>query len=95
VSGTRLKVKHVAAAYNSGRCPEDIQQGYPSHSLAEIYSALAYYFDHKEEMDRRMEEDEREEERLWAEIQERQGPSPTREELLARLERKKALGLVP
>ena len=92
VSGTRLKVKHVAAAYNSGRHPEEIQQGYPSHSLAEIYSALA---NHKDEMDRRTEEDEREEERLRAEIQARQGPSPTREELLARLEQKKALGLVP
>lgn len=85
VSGTRLKVKHVAAAYNSGRRPEEIQQGYPSHPLAEIYSALAYYFDHKDEMDRAMDEDEREAARLWEEIQARQGPSPTRKELEERL----------
>jgi hypothetical protein len=58
-----------------------------------MYSALAYYYDHKEAIDQRMDEDERGEERLWVEIQARQGPSPTREELLARLERKKALGL--
>ncbi|MGD9894811.1 MAG: DUF433 domain-containing protein [Dehalococcoidia bacterium] len=84
VSGTRLKVKHVAAEYDHGRTPEEIQESYPSHALAEIYSALAFYFDHKEEMDRNMEEDAREEERLWAEIQNRQGPSPTREELVER-----------
>jgi uncharacterized protein (DUF433 family) len=96
VSGTRLKVKHVAAAHRyRGLGPQELVESYPSHTLGEMYSALAFYYDHKDEMDRQMEEDEHEEERLWAGIQTRQGPRPTREELLARLVQKKALGLVP
>jgi uncharacterized protein (DUF433 family) len=95
VSGTRLKVKHVAAAHRyRGLGPHELVESYPPHTLGEMYSALAFYYDHKDEMDRQMDEDEREAERLWIEIQLRQGPSPTREELLARLEQKKALGLV-
>ena len=96
VSGTRLKVKHVAAMHRySGKSPEALVESFPPHTLAEMCSALAFYYDHKDAMDRQMEEDEREADRLWKEIQERQGPSPSREELLARLEEKKALGLVP
>jgi len=92
VSGTRLKLKFVAGLYRDGTSAEEIQRMYPDHSLAEIFSALAYYLDHKEQMDRAMDEGEREAERLWKEIQARQGPSPTREQLE---ERRRALGRVP
>jgi uncharacterized protein (DUF433 family) len=86
VSGTRLKVKHLAALHrHNGASAEELHQSYPSHSLAEIHSALAYYYDHKNEMDRQMDEDERQEQQLWAEIEARQGPSPTREQLIERL----------
>jgi uncharacterized protein (DUF433 family) len=85
VSGTRLKVKHVAAAYRGGASAEEIQQMYPDHTLGEIFSALAYYLDRKDEMHRAMDADEREAVRLWEEIQVRQGPSPTRQELEERL----------
>ena len=61
VSGTRLKVKHVAALHRNGsRTAEELQQAFPPHTLAEMYSALAYYYDHKEEFDREIEEDDRE-----------------------------------
>lgn len=84
VSGTRLKVKHIAEVYNGGQKPEEIQASYTSHTLGEIYSALAYYLDHKEAMDHQIEQDKREVARLWAEIQAWQGPSLTREQLLER-----------
>jgi uncharacterized protein (DUF433 family) len=61
LSGTRLKVKHVAALHRyNGKTAEELQHSYPSHTLGEIYSALAFYHDHKDEMDREMDEDERE-----------------------------------
>jgi uncharacterized protein (DUF433 family) len=85
VSGTRLKVKLIGAAYRDGASAEEIQQDYPEYSLAEIHSAIAYYLDHREQMDREWEDSRRRAEEAWVEIQRRQGRSPTREELQERL----------
>jgi uncharacterized protein (DUF433 family) len=52
IAGTRIKVRMIALdriAY--GWDAEEIQRQHPDLSLGEIHSALAYYFDHKEEMD--------------------------------------------
>jgi len=53
IAKTRIKVRAIALdriAY--GWDAEEIQRHHPDLSLGEIHSALAYYFDHKEEMDR-------------------------------------------
>jgi len=53
IAGTRIKVRMIALdriAY--GWDAEEIQQQHPDLSLGQIHSALAYYYDHKEEMDR-------------------------------------------
>jgi len=36
--------------------PEDIKEAFPELSLAQIFSALAYYYEHKEEFDKQIEE---------------------------------------
>ena len=36
--------------------PEDIKESFPELSLAQIFSALAYYYEHKEEFDKQIEE---------------------------------------
>ena len=52
VGETRLKVEHVVGAKNHwGMTPERIQEGYDFLTLGQVYAALAYYYDHKEEMD--------------------------------------------
>jgi uncharacterized protein (DUF433 family) len=80
VGGTRLKVKHLAELHRYNHLsPEELQQSYPSHSLGEIYSALAYYYDHKEEIDRQIDTDDRDEEALIADIEALQGGWPARE----------------
>ena len=83
ISGTRLRVQDVVAHYRAGRSAEEIQQAYPSYTLAQVFSALAYYYDHMEEMDRQIEERRRMAEAALAEIEARQGPSPLREKLRA------------
>ncbi len=85
VSGTRLKLKFVAGLYRDGVHAEEIQRMYPMHTLAEIFSALAYYFDHRESIDDQMDEADQKADELWKEIQSRQGAFPTRAELEARL----------
>jgi uncharacterized protein (DUF433 family) len=68
VSGTRFKVRLIALDHIAlGRDAEEIQRQHPGLTLGQIHSALAYYFDHKEEMDRDLEERDRRVEELRAE----------------------------
>jgi len=54
IAGRRLRVRDVVAARDlGGFTPEEIAATiYPDVSLAEVYAALAYYEDHREEIDR-------------------------------------------
>lgn len=81
ISGTRLRVQDVVALYLDGQRIEDIQANFPSHTLAEIASAIAYYFDHKDEVDRIVAEHQRIAEDMRADIEAHQGPSKIREML--------------
>ena len=52
ISGTRTKVIQVVMdkmAYAWGS--EEIQRQYPHLSLAEVHAAMAYYYDHQQELD--------------------------------------------
>ena len=60
LNGTRLRVQDVAAEFTFWRfTPERIQDGHDDQSLAAIYSALAYYFDHEGEIETAWEEAKR------------------------------------
>src|SRR5438105_1067242 len=54
VAGTRLKVSDVVAHYLAGEPVESIVENFPPHTPAEIFSALAYYHDHIDDVDREM-----------------------------------------
>jgi uncharacterized protein (DUF433 family) len=52
IAGTRTKVRHVAIERQAHRASvEQIQEAYPHLSLGQIYAALAYYYDHQEQVD--------------------------------------------
>ena len=57
IAGRRLTAYDVMCQYELGRTPEDIAEGYDL-SLAAVYEALAYAFDHPDEMERIRQEDE-------------------------------------
>jgi uncharacterized protein (DUF433 family) len=82
VSGTRLRVQDVVGQYLLGRSLEAIEEAYPTYSRAELLSALAYYYDHKEEMDALMEEHRQSAEAWRAEVEATRGP--TKAQLAAR-----------
>lgn len=72
VSATKLKVADVAVASERwGMTAREVQESYPRLTLAQVYAALAYYYDHKGEMDAQIARDEAEAERLRA-----QNPNP-------------------
>ncbi len=57
IKGTRTSVDNIAGYYRLGLTPEEIKRELPHLSLAQVFDALAFYFDHKKEIDREMEHD--------------------------------------
>jgi uncharacterized protein (DUF433 family) len=60
IKGTRTSVANIAAYYLMGLSPEEIGRELTHLSLAQIFDALAYYFDHRETIDREIERDREE-----------------------------------
>ena len=55
IKGTRIPVVSIINHYRSGMSIEDIQEGYPNITPAQLFDALSYYFDNKEEIDKEFE----------------------------------------
>jgi uncharacterized protein (DUF433 family) len=55
VSGTRVSLDSVVAAFLSGQSAESIAQAFPILSLEQAYGAIAFYLAHRLEMDRYLE----------------------------------------
>jgi uncharacterized protein (DUF433 family) len=51
IVGTGIKVRIVAEWFNAGHTPEQLKAAWPHAPLAGIYSAIAYYLDHKRAID--------------------------------------------
>jgi len=57
IRGTGFKVRMLAEEHLiTGADAMELQRGHPHLTLSQVYSALAYYYDHKEEFDREIEE---------------------------------------
>ena len=50
VGNSRVLLELVIHAFEDGATPEAIAQRYPTATLADIYSVLAYYLRHQEEI---------------------------------------------
>lgn len=61
IAGTRMRVSMIANMLNGVEpyTPETIIQNFDHLSQAQVYSAVAYYHDHKPEIDRAIEEENR------------------------------------
>jgi uncharacterized protein (DUF433 family) len=58
IEGHRVAVHDSAAAHKQGYTPEQmVNELYPTLTLAEVYAALHYYHEHKDEIDRELSED--------------------------------------
>ena len=53
IAGTRIRVSHIAYRYERERqSPDEIVQAYPHLTLAQVHAALAYYYSHRDAIDR-------------------------------------------
>ena len=58
IDGHRVKVSHVAFWHERlGKSPDEIIAEHPGLTLADVYAALVYYHDHRQEIDANMEAD--------------------------------------
>ncbi|HAO19102.1 MAG: hypothetical protein BWK80_25300 [Desulfobacteraceae bacterium IS3] len=64
INNTRVSVCSIAGWYRQGYSPEEISEQYEHLTLAQIYSALAYYHANKLEIERDIHREESEYERL-------------------------------
>ena len=51
VSGSRVSLGVVIAAWKRGDTPERIMEQFPALTLANVYGAITYYLDHQPDMD--------------------------------------------
>lgn len=51
LSGTRIGVHDVVGVFLSGASVDDVVKSFPAVTRAQVYECLAYYEDHKAEID--------------------------------------------
>lgn len=58
IKGTRIEVSQVAIYYEKmGYTPDQIVEAHPHLTLAQVHSALSYYYENREEIDRQIAEE--------------------------------------
>lgn len=78
IAGTRVKVREIVTdRWVHGSSPEELHFQYPHLSMAQIHSALSYYFQHQDEIDAEIEKSLKESEILAA----RNSESPLQKKL--------------
>jgi len=52
IAGHRIRVQDIVAWHEKrGYCPDEIVEMFPGISLGDVHAALAYYFDHRDEIE--------------------------------------------
>lgn len=53
ITGSRIRVQDIAIWHERlGLSPDEIVEQYPTITLADVYAALAYYWDHRDDIER-------------------------------------------
>ena len=59
IAGHRITVADIAIWHERmGMSPDEIVSEYPTITLSDVHAALAYYFDHRDEVDREIQDGE-------------------------------------
>lgn len=58
IAGHRIRVQDIVIWTEQVRSADEIVADFPQLSLADVYAALAYYHDHREQIDQDIREDE-------------------------------------
>ncbi len=58
IGGTRVRVLNIVFLHKEGYAPEQMLEKYPDLNLAQVHAALAYYYEHQDEINAYIAEDE-------------------------------------
>jgi uncharacterized protein (DUF433 family) len=65
VAGTRVRIVDIAVEYEFLNCsPDEIINAHPHLKLEQIHDALSYYYEHRDELDKKIKQDKQFVERL-------------------------------
>lgn len=84
VSGSRVTLDTIVAAFRTGATAEEIAQDYPSVDLVDIYAVITYYLRHRDEVEEYLRARQRAAEEVRAENEAQFDPGGIRDRLLAR-----------
>jgi uncharacterized protein (DUF433 family) len=84
IEGAGTRVVMVVMDKLNGLTPEQIHAAYSHLSLSQIHAALAYYYDHQDELDQEIARESKDI-AAWRRKAIAEGTQPTRDELQARL----------
>jgi uncharacterized protein (DUF433 family) len=77
IAGTRIRVQDVYVWHElQGQSADEIVSQFPQLTMGDVYSALAYYWDHRDAIKRQMHEDS-----AFVEQMKRKHPSPLKRKL--------------
>ena len=68
IDGTRVTVNQIVVLYKQGDSAEEIANEYPQLSLAQVYTALAYYHANRQKIEADLLAEKEEAERLEAQL---------------------------
>jgi uncharacterized protein (DUF433 family) len=85
VVGTRVPLHYLVYEYRQGASAEEIATRFPSLTLPQVHTLLAYYLANKKMVDEYVRQQQEKAKELQEEIEARFPPEGLRERLLARL----------
>lgn len=84
VGETRVTLDTVVRAFEEGHTAEEIVSHYPALRLADVYTVIAYYLNHRSEVRAYLQRQETAVQKIWNQIESKAEYQNFRERLLAR-----------
>jgi uncharacterized protein (DUF433 family) len=84
VKNTRVTLDTVIAAFLEGAMAEEIAYQYPSLNLSDIYSIIGYYLQHRSEIDKYLQQRQKQAKTIRKRSESQHDPHGIRDRLLAR-----------
>jgi len=84
IGSSRVTLDSLLATYHNGSTPEEIAIQYSVLHLEDIYSAIAYYLNHREEIDNYLEQRSQQSQKLRKQLTQKHDLANLRQRLLSR-----------